>query len=64
MPVREQNGKWHYRFQADGRKYYGSTGFVATARNKNAAMRIEVEVRRLVMEGRADTLKDRLRTVH
>lgn len=57
MPVRIQKRKWHYRFQVEGRTYYGPTGLAGTARNKIVAMRIETEVRRAVLDGRADTLK-------
>jgi integrase len=57
MPLRERRGNWHYRFAVDGQTYQGSTGLVATERNRNAAMRAEAKARELVLSGRAHELK-------
>lgn len=57
MPIRERNGKWHYRFYVNGREYSGQTGLDATARNETAAMRKEAEARSLVLEGKERLLK-------
>ena len=57
MPLRARNGMWHYRFWVNGREYPGKTDLVATERNRNAAMRIEAEARKLVLNGRAHELK-------
>lgn len=52
MALRKKNGKWHWRFQVDGRTWSGSTGFAATRQNKPKAEKKQVEARALVMEGR------------
>jgi len=57
MPVRERYGKWHVRFWVDGRPFCQPTDLAATERNKNAAMRIASELRKLVLEGRAHELR-------
>lgn len=57
MPLRERNGKWHYRFQFNGAVYSGDTGLAAIERLQNAAMRIEAEAFKLVQAGKADHLK-------
>ncbi len=62
MPLREQNGKWHYRFQAAGRKYFGSTDLDATGSNKTKAARKEAQAYRLVTEGKAELLKMEVRS--
>lgn len=51
MAVRKKNGKWHWRFQVDGRTWSGSTGLEATRRNKPEAQKRETEARELVMQG-------------
>lgn len=61
MPIREKNGKWHYRFHINGRPFYGPTGLDATPRNVTAAMRKEAEARRLVLEGKERLLKLEIR---
>lgn len=62
MALREQNGKWHYRFKVNGRRYFGSTDLVATEPNRTKASRVEAQAHRLVMEGKADLLKLEVRT--
>jgi site-specific recombinase XerD len=57
MALREQNGKWHYRFEVNGRRYFGSTDLVATEQNRTKAARQEAQAHRLVTEGKADLLK-------
>lgn len=53
MALRKTNGKWHWRFQVDGRTWSGSTGFAATRQNRPKGEKKEVEARSLVMEGRS-----------
>jgi len=60
MPVRERSGKWEVRFWVDGREYSEITVLAATERNRNAAQRIEAEMRRLVLSGRAAELRIRV----
>ena len=55
MALRNKNGKWHYRFQLDGRNYAGSTSLAATQRNESAALRKEIEHRTALLEGHAPT---------
>ncbi len=50
-------GKWHYRFQANGRTYYGPTDSAATEQNRTKAARIEAQAHRLVTQGKAEFLK-------
>jgi hypothetical protein len=57
MALREQNGKWHYRFEVNGRRYFGSTDLVATEPNRTKASRQEAQAHRLVTEGKAELLK-------
>jgi len=57
MPLRAQNGKWHYRFQANGRKHFGPTDLDATEQNRTKAARIEAAAHRMVVEGKAELLK-------
>lgn len=57
MSLRERTGKWHYRFFAAGRRWYGDTGLAATERNRNAAMLKEAEARKAVIEGKGDQLR-------
>ena len=45
MSVRERAGRWHYRFQVQGREFAASTGLPATRRNLNAARTIEAQRR-------------------
>ena len=51
MPLRKKNGKWHYRFQVDGRIWSGSTDLKATKPNKQEALKRETKARDLVMNG-------------
>ncbi len=62
MPLREQNGKWHYRFQVNGRKYFGATDLDATEPNRTKAARKEAQAYRLVSEGRSALLKMEVRS--
>lgn len=57
MALRIQHGKWHYRFQVGGRKYFGSTDLAATEQNRTKAARKEAAAHRMVTEGRADLLR-------
>jgi integrase len=57
LALRNQKGKWHYRFQVAGQKYFGSTDLDATEQNKTRAGRKEAEAHRLVTEGKAALLK-------
>jgi len=57
MPLRNRNGKWHYRFFAAGRTWTADTGLAATERNRNGALLAEVEARKLVSDGRPEQLK-------
>jgi len=57
LPLREANGKWHWRFQVDGLTYCGKTDLAATKRNRNAALRLEYEARQKVLAGQATSLK-------
>lgn len=52
MALRKRGGKWHYRFERDGRAYSGATDLDATKRNEIAAAAIEAEHRRAIVEGR------------
>jgi integrase len=53
MALREKNGKWHYRFQVDGKPYSGSTGLEATSRNESGALRMEMKARERIEAGEA-----------
>jgi integrase len=53
MALTKRGGKWHYVFQADGRRYSRSTGLEGTKRNRTEAVRMEAEHRQAVREGRA-----------
>jgi len=57
MGVRIRSGQWHYRFTVDGHEYTGATDLAGTSRNKSAALRMEAEARKLVIEGRAQELR-------
>jgi site-specific recombinase XerD len=61
LPLRAQNGKWHYRFQVAGRKYFGSTDLDATESNATKAARKEAQAYRLVTDGKAELLKMEVR---
>jgi len=58
MALRIRNGKWHYRFEVDGHEWPGSTGLVATERNRKAAERIELEARQAIERGRKSSVAD------
>lgn len=62
MPLREQKGKWYYRFQVSGRKYFGSTDLDATEQNRTRAARIEAQAYRMVAEGKEAFLKLEVRS--
>ena len=57
MPLRTRNGKLEWRFMLDGHVYSRTTDLPDTARNRNAATRMECDARRLVEEGRYGELK-------
>lgn len=57
MALRIRRGKWHYRFEVDGHEWPGSTGLVATERNRKAAERIELEARQLIERGESHLLR-------
>ena len=52
MPLRIQNGNWHYRFQLAGVLICETTGLAATKRNEDRARRMEAEHREAMREGR------------
>jgi integrase len=52
MSIVEQDGRWHYRFQIDGRRIQQSTGLVATERNRKKAERMEAMHHQAILEGR------------
>src|SRR5437588_5447492 len=52
MSIRNRGGKWHYRFQFDGKEYAASTGLAATVSNERRARQIEAEARKELQEGR------------
>jgi integrase len=56
LSVRIKNGRWHYRFQVNGRKVTGSTGLVATERNRKAAEEFEHEQHRQI-QGEVEVLQ-------
>src|SRR5579863_6108000 len=57
MALRPRSGKWHYRFEVDGHEWTGSTGLVATERNRKAATRIELEALQATEQGKAHELR-------
>ncbi len=62
MSLRSRGGNWHYRFWAAGRSWTADTGWAATERNRNAAVRAEAEARKLIGLGKADHLRIQVRT--
>jgi integrase len=46
MSIRARGTKWHYRFQLKGKEYTGSTDLTVTERNRVKAQRIELKLRR------------------
>ena len=52
MALRNRNGKWHYRFRLDGRRYELTTGLAATERNRREAQSQESEHIQALREGR------------
>ena len=42
MPLENRNGKWHLRYQVQGKKVHVSTGLKATERNRKKAEALEV----------------------
>jgi site-specific recombinase XerD len=61
MPLRDRNGKWHYRFKLDGKEYAGSTGLAATQPNRREAQQIEAERLQALKEGRRSFRRIRVR---
>ncbi len=57
MAIRIRDGKWHWRFNLQGREWSGTTDLAATKRNEAAARDIEAKARKLIRDGRADQLK-------
>jgi integrase len=51
MAIRIRAGRFHYRFQFDGKEYSGSTGLAATKRNESAARDREAAHRQRLREG-------------
>jgi integrase len=62
LPLRAQNGKWQYRFQVAGRRYFGETGLAAIESNVTKAARKEAQAYRLVTEGKGELLKMEVRS--
>ena len=52
MSVTNRGGKWHFRFQLDGKRYAETTGLAATKPNMNEALRMELRYREALLEGR------------
>jgi integrase len=50
--LRNRGGKWHYRFNFQGREYAATTDLAATERNKTKAQEQELEHRSALREGR------------
>jgi integrase len=57
MPIRNRYGKWNIRFWVNQHEYTEPTDLDATERNRTAALRIEAELRKRVLEGKQHTLK-------
>ena len=57
--LREKNGKWEYRFMADGRPYQRLTDLEATARNAGVVLKLREDHRQMVLLGEA--VKQRVR---
>jgi len=55
MPLRNRGGIWHYRFKLDGKEYSGTTDLAATKSNTSDALRIELEHRQALLDGRRPT---------
>jgi integrase len=55
MALRRRGGKWHYRFNLDGREYSATTGLADTKLNENDAKDLEAQHRIALMEGRNPT---------
>src|SRR5450432_2484324 len=45
MPIEDRNGKWHLRYQVQGKKVHVSTGLKATERNRKKAEALELNGR-------------------
>src|SRR5450432_3347755 len=45
MPIEDRNGKWHLRYQVQGKKVHVSTGLKATERNRKKAEALELHGR-------------------
>jgi integrase len=52
MPIRERNGKWHYRFQIGEREWTGTTGLAAVEKNRLKAERKEAQIRQQIEAGK------------
>ena len=61
MPLRNRGGKWHYRFNLDGKPYAGSTGLGATPQNLREAQLIEAERLQALREGKRTTRRIQVR---
>jgi integrase len=57
MALRSRGGKWHFRFNYDGKEYAETTGLDATKRNENRAREMEFEFRQALREGRRPSRK-------
>lgn len=57
MAIRNRGGKWHFRFNYDGKEYAGATGLAATKQNENLAREMEFEFRLKLREGKCPTRK-------
>jgi integrase len=55
MALRKRGGKWHYRFNVDGREYSAATDLAATKQNESQALVVEAQHRQALLEGRAPT---------
>jgi integrase len=49
--LRSREGRWHYRFKANGQEYSGSTGLADTKQNVNAALEVRALERQRILGG-------------
>jgi integrase len=51
MSLRERGGKWHWRFECEGREWSGDTDLAATERNRPKALLMEAQARERIRNG-------------
>jgi integrase len=57
MAIRARCGKWHFRFNYQGKEYAETTGLVATEENRTDAQQCEFDYRRVLKDGTGPTPK-------